>query len=86
MTDKYCRRNEIKKLEGVVEFESKRYRCDRVQPTFPGTSTAVVVASKPKTMQGILKCNDLMAKKKKISTFAERQAENKRKLDNNNQA
>ncbi|GJW18188.1 reverse transcriptase domain-containing protein [Tanacetum coccineum] len=44
-----------------------------------------VMASKPKTMQGAIKfATELMDKK--INTFAERQAENKRKLDNNNQA
>nr|GEV17793.1 reverse transcriptase domain-containing protein [Tanacetum cinerariifolium] len=42
-----------------------------------------VMASKPKTMQDAIEiANDLMDQK--IHTFAERQAENKRKLDNNN--
>nr|GEU89835.1 reverse transcriptase domain-containing protein [Tanacetum cinerariifolium] len=41
-----------------------------------------VMASKPKTMQEAIKIpNDLMDQK--VRTFAERQAENKRKLDNN---
>ncbi|GJT29274.1 hypothetical protein Tco_0909549 [Tanacetum coccineum] len=44
-----------------------------------------VMASKPKTMQYVIKiANDLMDQK--IRTFAERQAENKKKLDNDNQA
>ncbi|GKB38337.1 putative reverse transcriptase domain-containing protein, partial [Tanacetum coccineum] len=44
-----------------------------------------LMASKPKTMQdAIVFVTELMDKK--ISTLAERQAENKRKLDNNNQA
>ncbi|GJU67466.1 hypothetical protein Tco_1253725 [Tanacetum coccineum] len=44
-----------------------------------------VVASKPKTMQDAIEmATELMDKK--ISTFVERQAENKRKLDYNNQA
>ncbi|GJT25403.1 reverse transcriptase domain-containing protein [Tanacetum coccineum] len=44
-----------------------------------------VMASKPKTMQDAIEfATELMDKK--INTFAERQAENKRKLDNNNQA
>ncbi|GJT83713.1 putative reverse transcriptase domain-containing protein [Tanacetum coccineum] len=43
-----------------------------------------VMATKPKTMQDAIEfATELMDKK--ISTFAERQAENKRKLDNNNQ-
>ncbi|GJS70044.1 hypothetical protein Tco_0702885 [Tanacetum coccineum] len=44
-----------------------------------------VVASKPKTMQEAIEIStELMDKK--LCTFAERQAKNKRKLDNNNQA
>ncbi|GKA74529.1 hypothetical protein Tco_0780831 [Tanacetum coccineum] len=44
-----------------------------------------VMASKPKTMQDAIEfATELMDKK--ISTLAEPQAENKRKLDNNNQA
>ncbi|GJS31399.1 reverse transcriptase domain-containing protein [Tanacetum coccineum] len=44
-----------------------------------------VMASKPKTMQDAIEfATELMDKK--ISTLAECQAENKRKLDNNNQA
>nr|GEW52346.1 hypothetical protein [Tanacetum cinerariifolium] len=44
-----------------------------------------VMASKPKTMQEVFKIgNDLMDQK--VRAYAERQAENKRKLDNNNQA
>ncbi|GKA23186.1 reverse transcriptase domain-containing protein [Tanacetum coccineum] len=44
-----------------------------------------VMASKPKTMQDAIEfAIELMDKK--INTLAERQAENKRKLDNNNQA
>nr|GEZ12240.1 reverse transcriptase domain-containing protein [Tanacetum cinerariifolium] len=44
-----------------------------------------VMASKPKTMQDAIEiANDLI--NQKIRTFAERQCENKRKLDNNNKA
>ncbi|GJV18486.1 hypothetical protein Tco_1367506 [Tanacetum coccineum] len=44
-----------------------------------------VMASKPKTMQEAIEiANDLMDKK--VCAYAERQAENKRKLDNKNQA
>ncbi|GKC11952.1 hypothetical protein Tco_1008734 [Tanacetum coccineum] len=44
-----------------------------------------VMASKPKTMQEATKiANDLMDQK--VRAYAERQVENKRKLDNNNQA
>ncbi|GKB81175.1 reverse transcriptase domain-containing protein [Tanacetum coccineum] len=44
-----------------------------------------VMASKPKTMQDAIEIATELVDKK-ISTFVERQAENKRKLDNNNQA
>ncbi|GJS46360.1 hypothetical protein Tco_0596481 [Tanacetum coccineum] len=72
MTDKYCPRNEIKKLE--AELWNLKVK---------GTDVTGVVASKPKTMQEATEMvTELMDKK--ISTFAERQAENKRKLDNNN--
>ncbi|GJX48757.1 putative reverse transcriptase domain-containing protein [Tanacetum coccineum] len=51
---------------------------------FPDMIHASVVASKPKTMQEAIKiATELM--NKKIRTFAERQAENKRKQDDNHQ-
>ncbi|GKD81546.1 hypothetical protein Tco_1348385 [Tanacetum coccineum] len=44
-----------------------------------------VMASKPKTMQEAIEiANDLMDQK--VRAYAERQAENQRKFDNNNQA
>ncbi|GJQ98124.1 reverse transcriptase domain-containing protein [Tanacetum coccineum] len=111
MTDKYCPRNEMKKLEVELwnlkvkgtdvtgynqRFQELALLCVRM---FPGESDKVeryvgglpdmihgsVVASKPKTMQEATEmATELMDKK--ISSFAERQAENKRKLDNNHQA
>ncbi|GJR07353.1 hypothetical protein Tco_0530337 [Tanacetum coccineum] len=72
MTDKYCPRGEIKK----IEFEMWNLK---VKDMIHGS----VMATKPKTMQDAIEfATELM--EKKISTFAERQAENKRKLDNNN--
>ncbi|GJX48463.1 reverse transcriptase domain-containing protein, partial [Tanacetum coccineum] len=110
MTDKYCPRGEIKKLEfemwnlkvkgnDVVTY-SQRFQelalmCDRMFPEesdkvekyvggLPDMIHGSVMATKPKTMQDAIEfATELMDKK--ISTFAERQAENKRKLDNNNQ-
>ncbi|GJT88927.1 reverse transcriptase domain-containing protein [Tanacetum coccineum] len=74
MTNKYCPRSEIKKLE--IEIWNLKVK---------GTGVGSVMASKPKTMQDAIKiANDLMDQK--IRTFAERQAENKKKLDNDNQA
>ncbi|GJU23779.1 putative reverse transcriptase domain-containing protein [Tanacetum coccineum] len=71
MTDKYCPRNEIKKLEDKVE---------RYVGGLPDMIQGSVVASKPKTMQEATEmASELMDKK--INTIAERQAENKRKFD-----
>ncbi|GJX74937.1 reverse transcriptase domain-containing protein [Tanacetum coccineum] len=111
MTDKYCPRNEIKKLETELwnlkvkgtdvtgynqRFQELALLCVRMFPEesdkveryvggLPDMIHGSVVASKPKTMQEATEmATELMDKK--ISTLAERQAENKRKLDNNNQA
>ncbi|GKC77877.1 hypothetical protein Tco_1128651 [Tanacetum coccineum] len=51
----------------------------------PDNIQGSVMASKPKTMQDAIEIiNELMDQK--VRAYAERQAENKRKLDNNNQA
>ncbi|GKA16379.1 hypothetical protein Tco_0696126 [Tanacetum coccineum] len=111
MTDKYCPRGEIKKLEiemwnlkvkgtDVVSynqrFQELALMCDRMFPEesdkiekyvggLPDMIHGSVMASNPKTMQDAIEfATELMDKK--ISTLAEHQAENKRKLDNNNQA
>ncbi|GJX57105.1 reverse transcriptase domain-containing protein [Tanacetum coccineum] len=111
MTDKYCPRNEIKKLEAELwnlkvkgtdvlgynqRFQELALLCVRMFPEesdkieryvggLPDMIHGSVVASKPRTMQDATEmATELMDKK--ISVFAERQAENKRKLDNNNQA
>ncbi|GJZ02333.1 putative reverse transcriptase domain-containing protein [Tanacetum coccineum] len=111
MTDKYCPRGEIKKLEvemwnlkvkgtDVVSynqrFQELALMCVRLFPEesdkiekyvggLPDMILGSVMASKPTTMQDAIEfATELMDKK--ISTIAERQAENKRKLDNNNQA
>ncbi|GJR01295.1 reverse transcriptase domain-containing protein [Tanacetum coccineum] len=84
MTDKYCPRGEIKKLE--IELWNLKVKGTNVNVGgLPDMIQGSVMASKPKTMQDAIKiANDLMDQK--ICTIAERQAENKRKLDNNNQA
>ncbi|GKB84000.1 putative reverse transcriptase domain-containing protein [Tanacetum coccineum] len=111
MTDKYCPRNEIKKLEIKIwdlkvkgadltsytqRFQELALLCGRMFPEesdkiekyvggLPDMIHGSVMASKPKTMQDVIEITtELMDKK--ISTLAKRQAENKRKLDNNNQA
>ncbi|GJW79136.1 reverse transcriptase domain-containing protein [Tanacetum coccineum] len=111
MTDKYCPRGEMKKLEAelwnlkvkgtdvldynkrfqelaslwVRMFPEESNKIERYVGGLPDMIHESVVASKPKTMQDAMEmATELMDKK--ISTFAERRAENKRKLDNNNQA
>nr|GEY10822.1 hypothetical protein [Tanacetum cinerariifolium] len=87
MTDKYCPRGEIKKLE-VEMWNLKVKESDKIEKYVGGLRDMIhgsVMASKPKTMQDIIEfATEVMDKK--ISTLVERQAENKRKLDNNNQA
>nr|GEX81677.1 hypothetical protein [Tanacetum cinerariifolium] len=86
MTDKYCPRGEIKKLE-VEMWNLKVKESDKIKKYIDGLPDMIhgsVMTSKPKTMQDAIEfASELMDKK--ISTLAKRQAENKRKLDNNNQ-
>ncbi|GJU54092.1 reverse transcriptase domain-containing protein [Tanacetum coccineum] len=111
MTDKYCPRSEIKKLEVELwnlkvkgtdvlgynqRFQELALLCvrmfseesDKIEKYVGGLPDMIhgsVMASRPETMQDAIEmATELMDKK--ISTLAERQAENKRKLDNNNQA
>ncbi|GKA70966.1 putative reverse transcriptase domain-containing protein [Tanacetum coccineum] len=84
MTAKYCPRNEIKKLEMEI-WELKSDKIEKYVGGLPDMIHESVMASKPKTMQDAIEfVTELMDKK--ISTLAERQAKNKRKLDNNNKA
>nr|GEV87156.1 DNA-directed DNA polymerase [Tanacetum cinerariifolium] len=80
MTDKYCPRDEIKKLE--VELWNLKVK-DKIERYFGGLPDMIhesVMASKPKTMQNVIEfTTELMDKK--INTFAKRQAENKRKFE-----
>nr|GEZ33844.1 hypothetical protein [Tanacetum cinerariifolium] len=83
ITDKYCLRVEIKKLE----FELSNLKVKGTDMIgVPDMIHESVVASKSKTMQEAIEmATELMDKK--IYTFVERQTENKRKQDdNNNQA
>ncbi|GJR76118.1 hypothetical protein Tco_0088483 [Tanacetum coccineum] len=85
MTDKYCPRGEIKKLEVEMMFPKESDKIEKYVGGLPDMIHGSVMASNPKTMQDAIEFATEMMDKK-ISTFAERQAENKRKLDNNNQA
>nr|GEX64569.1 hypothetical protein [Tanacetum cinerariifolium] len=86
MTDKCCPRGEIKKLE-VEMWNLKVKESDKIEKYIGGLPDMIyrsVMASKPKTMQYAIEfTTELMDKK--ISTLTERQAGNKRKLNNNNQ-
>ncbi|GJS15473.1 putative reverse transcriptase domain-containing protein [Tanacetum coccineum] len=107
MTDKYCPRNEMKKLEAELwnlkvigtdvvkynqRFQELALLCVRMFPEesdkieryvggLPDMIHGNIVASKPKTMQEAIEmATELMDKR--VSTIAERQAENKRKFEN----
>ncbi|GKE64090.1 reverse transcriptase domain-containing protein, partial [Tanacetum coccineum] len=86
MTDKYCPRVEIKKLEAEL-WNLKVKESDKIERYIGGLPDMIhmsVVASKPKTMQATIKiATELMDKK--ICTFAEHQTENNRKQDDNHQ-
>ncbi|GJR89656.1 reverse transcriptase domain-containing protein [Tanacetum coccineum] len=80
MTNKYCPRNEMKKLEAKLwNLKVKEsYKVERYVGGLPDMIQGSVVASKPKTIQEATKmASELMDKK--INTIVERQAENKRK-------
>ncbi|GKD63501.1 putative reverse transcriptase domain-containing protein, partial [Tanacetum coccineum] len=84
MTDKYCPRGEIKKLEGEMMFPEESDKIEKYVGGLPDMIHGSVMASKPKTIQDAIKFEtDLMDKK--IRTFAERQSENKGKQDDNQQ-
>ncbi|GJZ17907.1 putative reverse transcriptase domain-containing protein [Tanacetum coccineum] len=107
MTDKYCPRNEMKKLEAELwnlkvigtdvvkynqRFQELALLCVRMFPEesdkieryvggLPDMIHGNIVASRPKTMQEAVEmATELMDKR--VSTIAERQAENKRKFEN----
>ncbi|GJS27533.1 putative reverse transcriptase domain-containing protein [Tanacetum coccineum] len=77
VTDKYCPRSEIKKMFLKESIEVEKY-----VGGLPDMIQGSVMASKPKTMQDAIEfATELMDQK--IRTFADRQAENKRKLHDN---
>nr|GFA51754.1 hypothetical protein [Tanacetum cinerariifolium] len=83
MTDKYCPRNEIKKLEMEL-WDMKVKESDKIEKyieCLPDMIHGSVVASKPKTMQAAVEiATELMVKK--IRTFAKREIASKRKFEN----
>nr|GFB94671.1 hypothetical protein [Tanacetum cinerariifolium] len=80
MTDKYCPRNEIKKLEMEL-WDLKVKESEKYIKSLPDMIHGSVVASKLKTMQEAVEiATELM--EKKIRTFAERETASKRKFKN----
>nr|GEY01534.1 hypothetical protein [Tanacetum cinerariifolium] len=85
MSDKYCPRGEIKKLKELVllcvrMFPEVSDKIERYVGGLPEVIHGSVVASRPKTMQEAIEmANELMDKRN--NTWAECQAENKRKFD-----
>ncbi|GJX64549.1 putative reverse transcriptase domain-containing protein [Tanacetum coccineum] len=89
MTDKYCPRSKIKKLE-VEMWKTKVKESDKIEryvSGLPDMTHRSVMASKPKTMQDAIEFTTQLMDKK-INTFIESKDENKRKeypkLKNNN--
>ncbi|GJY13841.1 hypothetical protein Tco_0383150 [Tanacetum coccineum] len=86
-SDKYTAklRGEDKKLAVEMMFPKELDKIKKYVDDLPDMIHGSVMASKPKTMQDTIEfATELMDKK--ISTLAECQAENKRKLGNNNHA
>nr|GEY50898.1 hypothetical protein [Tanacetum cinerariifolium] len=81
LTEKYCPKGETKKLE----IELWNLKVDKYISGLPDNIHRNVMSTRPKTLDDAIElANDLMDQK--LCTYAKRQAENKRKLDNNNQA
>ncbi|GJZ03155.1 hypothetical protein Tco_0521116 [Tanacetum coccineum] len=81
MTDKYCPKGEIKKLETEMRIFPEVFdEVEKYVSSLPDMIHGSVMTSKPKTMQDAIEfATELMDQK--IRTLAERQAENKRKSD-----
>nr|GEW22836.1 hypothetical protein [Tanacetum cinerariifolium] len=81
MTNKYCPRNEIKKLEMEIWELKEADKIEKYVRGLPDMIHGSVVASKLKTMQEAIEiATELMDKK--VRTFAERETESKRKMEN----
>ncbi|GJW43165.1 putative reverse transcriptase domain-containing protein [Tanacetum coccineum] len=79
ITDKYCPRGEIKKLESKM-FPEESAKVERYVGGLPDMIHGSVKASKPQSMQEAIEFATKMMDKKML-TAAERQAENKRKFE-----
>ncbi|GJZ65296.1 putative reverse transcriptase domain-containing protein [Tanacetum coccineum] len=76
MTDKYCPRTEIKKLEDELMFPEESDKIEKYVGGFPDMIHGSVVASKPKTMQEATKM-EIEVMDKRIHTFADWTVEKK---------
>ncbi|GJV47835.1 putative reverse transcriptase domain-containing protein [Tanacetum coccineum] len=80
MTDKYCPRGEIKKIETEMMFPEEVDKIEKYIGGLPDMILGSVKASKSKTMQEVIEfTTELM--EDKTHAYAERQAERKRKYD-----
>ncbi|GJY61796.1 putative reverse transcriptase domain-containing protein [Tanacetum coccineum] len=80
MTDKYCPRGEIKKIETEMMFPEEIDKIEKYIGGLPDMIHGSVKASKPKTMQEAIEfTTELM--NEKTHAYAEHQAENKRKFE-----
>ncbi|GJW95396.1 putative reverse transcriptase domain-containing protein, partial [Tanacetum coccineum] len=78
MIDKYCPRDEIKKLEAKMMFLEESDKIEKYVGGLPDMIYRSVMAYKPKTMQDAIEfATELMDKK--IHTFAERQRSGEKK-------
>ncbi|GKE50415.1 reverse transcriptase domain-containing protein [Tanacetum coccineum] len=80
ITDKYCPRIEIKKLEVELMFPKESDKIEKYVGGLLDMIHGSVVASKPKTMQEATKMA-IKVMDKRICTFADRQTESKRKFE-----
>ncbi|GJV73529.1 putative reverse transcriptase domain-containing protein [Tanacetum coccineum] len=80
ITDKYCPRTEIKKLEVELMFPEESDKIEKYVGGLPDMIYGSVVSSKPKTMQEATKMA-IEVMDKRIHTFAYRQTESKRKFE-----
>nr|GFC08876.1 hypothetical protein [Tanacetum cinerariifolium] len=81
MTDKYCPRNEIRKLEMKLWELKETNKVEKYVGGLPDMIHGSVVASKPKTMQEAIEISTKLMDKK-IRTFAERETASKREFEN----
>ncbi|GJX21435.1 putative reverse transcriptase domain-containing protein [Tanacetum coccineum] len=79
LTDKYCLKGEIKKLE-IELWNLKIEKVDKYISGLPDNIHGNVISARPKTLDDAIElANDLMDQK--LRTYAERKNENKRKAD-----